>query len=48
VINERLDYATMTKLTEAVIQVWYRDSKQKKVPKNSRNHAKASTGNAEK
>jgi len=24
---KRLDYATITKLTEAIIQVWYRDSK---------------------
>jgi len=33
----------MTKLIEAIIQVWYQGSKQKKLPKNSRIHAKAST-----
>jgi len=33
---------------ETIIQVRYRDSKWKKLPKNIRIHAKASTGNAEK
>jgi len=43
-----LDCATLTKLTEAMIHVWYRDSKEKKLPKNTRINANAITGNVEK